>query len=116
MHELSIVASLFEIMEEKAQEKGSKAVISVKLQVGKLSGVLDRSLDDDRCCQLCSGVDDRSHRVVVQDVERTHCITPAPCLLQHHSHVHSSHMAPLTPSVPARPIHLTSTASQHVNG
>jgi hydrogenase nickel incorporation protein HypA/HybF len=40
MHELSIVASLFEIMEEKAQEKGSKKIISVKLQVGKLSGVV----------------------------------------------------------------------------
>ena len=44
MHELSIVASLFEIMEEKAQEKGSKAVISVKLQVGKLSGVVTEFL------------------------------------------------------------------------
>jgi len=40
MHELSIIASLFEIMEEKAQEKGSKAIVSVKLQVGKLSGVV----------------------------------------------------------------------------
>ncbi len=40
MHELSIVSSLFEIMEEKAKEKGSKKIISVKLQVGKLSGVV----------------------------------------------------------------------------
>jgi hydrogenase nickel incorporation protein HypA/HybF len=40
MHELSIVASLFEIMEEKAQENKSKKIISVKLQVGKLSGVV----------------------------------------------------------------------------
>ena len=44
MHELSIVASLFEIMEEKAQEKGSKKIISVKLQVGRLSGVVPELL------------------------------------------------------------------------
>jgi hydrogenase nickel incorporation protein HypA/HybF len=44
MHELSIVASLFEIMEEKAQEKGSAKIISVKLQVGKLSGVVPEFL------------------------------------------------------------------------
>jgi hydrogenase nickel incorporation protein HypA/HybF len=44
MHELSIVASLFEIMEKKAQEKGSKKIISVKLQVGKLSGVVPELL------------------------------------------------------------------------
>jgi hydrogenase nickel incorporation protein HypA/HybF len=44
MHELSIVASLFEIMEEKAQEKESKKIISVKLQVGKLAGVVPEFL------------------------------------------------------------------------
>lgn len=44
MHELSIVASLFEIMEEKAQEKGSKKILFVKLQVGKLSGVVPEFL------------------------------------------------------------------------
>ena len=44
MHELSIVASLFEIMEKKAQEKGSNKIISVKLQVGKLSGVVPELL------------------------------------------------------------------------
>ena len=44
MHELSIVASLFEIMEEKAREKGSKKIISVKLQVGILSGVVPELL------------------------------------------------------------------------
>lgn len=44
MHELSIVASLFEIMEEKTREKGSKKIISVKLQVGKLSGVVPEFL------------------------------------------------------------------------
>jgi hydrogenase nickel incorporation protein HypA/HybF len=44
MHELSIIASLFEIMEEKAAEKGSKKIISVRLQVGKLSGVVPEFL------------------------------------------------------------------------
>ena len=44
MHELSIVASLFEILEEKAQERGSKKILSVKLQVGKLSGVVPEFL------------------------------------------------------------------------
>lgn len=44
MHELSIVASLFEILEEKAQEKGSKKIVSVKLQIGKLSGVVPEFL------------------------------------------------------------------------
>ena len=44
MHELSIVASLFEIMEEKAQEKGSRKIVSVKLQVGRLSGVVPEFL------------------------------------------------------------------------
>ncbi len=45
MHELSIVASLFEILEEKALEKGSRKIISVKLQVGKLSGVVPEFLN-----------------------------------------------------------------------
>ncbi len=40
MHELSIVSSLFEIMEEKSREKGAKKITFVKLQVGKLSGVV----------------------------------------------------------------------------
>lgn len=44
MHELSIIASLFELMEEKAEEQGSRKIISVKLQVGKLSGVVPEFL------------------------------------------------------------------------
>ena len=44
MHELSIVASLFEIMEEKAREKGGKKITFVKLRVGKLSGVVPEFL------------------------------------------------------------------------
>ena len=44
MHELSVVASLFEILEEKAQEKGSKKIASLKLQIGKLSGVVPEFL------------------------------------------------------------------------
>lgn len=45
MHELSIVASLFEILEEKAKEKKAKKIISIKLQVGALSGVVPEFLE-----------------------------------------------------------------------
>ncbi len=45
MHELSIVASLFEILEEKAKENKAKKIISVKLQVGSLSGVVPEFLE-----------------------------------------------------------------------
>jgi len=44
MHELSIIANLFEILEEKAQEKKAKKITHVKLQVGKLSGVVPEFL------------------------------------------------------------------------
>jgi hydrogenase nickel incorporation protein HypA/HybF len=44
MHELSIVASLFEILEEKAKEHKAKKVISVKVKVGALSGVVPEFL------------------------------------------------------------------------
>jgi hydrogenase nickel incorporation protein HypA/HybF len=44
MHELSIIASLFEIMEEKARDKEAKKIVFVKLQVGKLSGVVPEFL------------------------------------------------------------------------
>jgi len=44
MHELSIIANLFEIMEEKAEEKKAKKIIFVKLKVGKLSGVVPEFL------------------------------------------------------------------------
>lgn len=44
MHELSIVASLFEILEEKAKEQKAKKVISVKVKVGALSGVFPEFL------------------------------------------------------------------------
>ena len=45
MHELSIVASLFEILEEKAEEQKAKKIISVKLKVGALSGVVPEFLE-----------------------------------------------------------------------
>ncbi|NIM58203.1 MAG: hydrogenase maturation nickel metallochaperone HypA [Candidatus Aminicenantes bacterium] len=45
MHELSIVASLFEILEEKAKEKKAKKIVSVKLKVGALSGVVPEFLE-----------------------------------------------------------------------
>lgn len=44
MHELSIVASLFEILEEKATEQQAKKVMLVKLKVGKLAGVVPEFL------------------------------------------------------------------------
>ncbi len=44
MHELSIVSSLFEIMEEKAQEQKAQKILLVKLQVGRLSGVVPELL------------------------------------------------------------------------
>jgi len=45
MHELSIVANLFEILDEQAKKKKAKKIISVKLRVGKLSGVVPESLE-----------------------------------------------------------------------
>lgn len=45
MHELSIVSSLFEILEEKAKEKKAKKILSVKLKVGVLSGVVPEFLE-----------------------------------------------------------------------
>jgi len=45
MHELSIVASLFEILEEKAKEQKAKKILSVKLKVGALSGVVPEFLE-----------------------------------------------------------------------
>lgn len=45
MHELSIIANLYEIMEEKAKEQGGKKITFVKLQVGILSGVVPDFLE-----------------------------------------------------------------------
>lgn len=45
MHELSIIAGLFEILEEKAREQKATKVVLVKLQVGKLAGVVPEFLE-----------------------------------------------------------------------
>ena len=45
MHELSIVASLFDILNEKAEEQKAKKVTKVKLKVGMLSGVVPELLE-----------------------------------------------------------------------
>ena len=45
MHELSLIANLFEIMEQKAKEKNSKKITYVKLQVGVLSGAVPELLE-----------------------------------------------------------------------
>ncbi len=44
MHELSIIASLFELLEEKAQQQKATKVVVVKLKVGKLAGVVPEFL------------------------------------------------------------------------
>jgi len=44
MHELSVVANLFEILEEKLEAQNGKRVCVVKLQVGLLSGVVPELL------------------------------------------------------------------------
>lgn len=44
MHELSVVANLFEILEEKVREKNGKKIFSVKLQVGLFAGVVPELL------------------------------------------------------------------------
>jgi len=44
MHELSVVANLFEILEDKLKEQKGKRVCYVKLKVGLLSGVIPELL------------------------------------------------------------------------
>jgi len=44
MHELSIVTSLFEVLEEKARENKAAKVVGVKLKLGKLAGVVPELL------------------------------------------------------------------------
>jgi hydrogenase nickel incorporation protein HypA/HybF len=44
MHELSVVASLFEILEEKVKEQKGKRIILVQLQIGALSGIVPELL------------------------------------------------------------------------
>ena len=45
MHELSVVASLFEILEEHLKEQKAKKIILIKVQVGDLSGVVPELLE-----------------------------------------------------------------------
>jgi hydrogenase nickel incorporation protein HypA/HybF len=44
VHELSLVAGLFEVLEAKAREAGAARVTSVKLRVGEMSGVVPELL------------------------------------------------------------------------
>jgi len=44
VHEMSIVAGLVEVLEEKAKEAGATRVTSVKLRVGEMSGVVPELL------------------------------------------------------------------------
>jgi hydrogenase nickel incorporation protein HypA/HybF len=45
VHELSLVAGLFEILEEKAREQNALRITAVKLRVGRLSGVVPDLLE-----------------------------------------------------------------------
>jgi hydrogenase nickel incorporation protein HypA/HybF len=44
MHELSVVANLFEILEEKVKEQNGKRIILVSLQIGVLAGIVPELL------------------------------------------------------------------------
>jgi len=44
MHELSLIANLFEILEEQAQVRQAKKIVLVHLQVGLLSGAVPELL------------------------------------------------------------------------
>jgi hydrogenase nickel incorporation protein HypA/HybF len=45
VHELSLVASLFEILEEKAREQNALRITAVELRVGRLSGVVPNLIE-----------------------------------------------------------------------
>jgi hydrogenase nickel incorporation protein HypA/HybF len=45
VHELSLVASVFDILEEKAREHGASRVTAVVLRVGRMSGVVPDLLE-----------------------------------------------------------------------
>ncbi len=45
MHELSLVASVFDILEEKARDHGASRVTAVVLRVGRMSGVVPDLLE-----------------------------------------------------------------------
>jgi hydrogenase nickel incorporation protein HypA/HybF len=44
MHELSLIANLFELLEEKAAEQNAQKIVHVTLQVGLLSGAVPELL------------------------------------------------------------------------
>jgi hydrogenase nickel incorporation protein HypA/HybF len=45
VHELSLVASVFDILEEKAREHGASRITAVVLRVGRMSGVVPELLE-----------------------------------------------------------------------
>lgn len=45
MHELSLIAALFETIEEKAREHGAVRIAMVRLRVGRLSGAVPDLLE-----------------------------------------------------------------------
>ncbi len=44
MHELSLIANLFDILEKQAHDNNAKKIVHVKLQVGVLSGAVPELL------------------------------------------------------------------------
>jgi hydrogenase nickel incorporation protein HypA/HybF len=45
VHELSLIASVFDLLEEKAREHGASRVTAVVLRVGRMSGVVPELLE-----------------------------------------------------------------------
>jgi hydrogenase nickel incorporation protein HypA/HybF len=45
VHELSLVASIFDVLEEKAREHGAARVTKVVLEVGRMSGAVPELLE-----------------------------------------------------------------------
>ena len=45
MHELSLIASVFEVLEEKAREHGAVRVTAVVLKIGVMAGVVPELLE-----------------------------------------------------------------------
>ncbi len=45
MHEMSIAINIVEIAEEEVQKAGARSVLSIKLEIGALSGVIIEALE-----------------------------------------------------------------------
>ena len=67
MHEMSVAASVIEIAEEQAREKGASKIISVTLNVGDLSGVMAEAVAF--CYEACAkGTLAENSRLIINKV------------------------------------------------